>query len=282
MSKGLNEFLEIFFIGILMGSADILPGISGGTIALITGIYERLINGISNIHFSFIKYLLKRNFKEFKIKMAEEIDFELFIPLILGIGLAFFFLSNIITYLIYIYPAYIYSFFLGLIFASTYILYKKLKEINIKIIGLTIISAILTYFFIGLNPINANHSLITIFFSGLIAVCAMILPGISGSMILVLLGQYNYILNSLSSLNIVEIIVFMFGAIIGILGFSNILRYLIKHYENIIMALLIGVMLGTLRKPIIIITNSINNSIFYGVLFTIIGILLIIILEKKH
>ena len=101
-------------------------------------------------------------------------------------------------------------------------------------------------------------------------------------MILVLLGQYNYILNSLSSLNIVEIIVFMFGAIIGILGFSNILRYLIKHYENIIMALLIGVMLGTLRKPIIIITNSINNSIFYGVLFTIIGILLIIILEKKH
>ena len=111
MSKGLNEFLEIFFIGILMGSADILPGISGGTIALITGIYERLINGISNIHFSFIKYLLKRNFKEFKIKMAEEIDFELFIPLILGIGLAFFFLSNIITYLIYIYPAYIFLLF---------------------------------------------------------------------------------------------------------------------------------------------------------------------------
>ncbi len=263
-----------------MGSADIVPGISGGTIALITNIYERLVKGISNINFSFVKPFLKKDFKEFKLKLFDEIDFELFIPLILGIGLAFIFLSGVIDYLLKVFPTYIYSFFLGLIIASVYVLYSKLEEINIKLIIITIIGTALAYLFVGLNPIANNHSLIVIFFSGMIAVCAMILPGISGSLILILLGQYNYMLSALHNMNIVEIIVFVIGAVIGILSFSKFLNYLLENYETVTMAFLIGIMIGTLRKPFTIISLNITNSWINCLIFIIIGVFLIILLEK--
>ena len=178
-----------------MGSADIVPGVSGGTIALITGIYERLIYAISRIRFSFLKPLLKANFSEFKEKLIDEIDFELFVPLILGIGIAFITLAKVISYLLDTQTAYTFSFFLGLILASAYILYTRLENFNIKLIIISLIGIILSYIFVGLNPIATNHSLIVIFISGLIAICAMILPGISGSFLLLLLGQYQYMLN---------------------------------------------------------------------------------------
>lgn len=280
MKINIKEIISIFIKGILMGSADIVPGISGGTIALITNIYERLVKGISNINFSFVKPFLKKDFKEFKLKLFDEIDFELFIPLILGIGLAFIFLSGVIDYLLKVFPTYIYSFFLGLIIASVYVLYSKLEEINIKLIIITIIGTALAYLFVGLNPIANNHSLIVIFFSGMIAVCAMILPGISGSLILILLGQYNYMLSALHNMNIVEIIVFVIGAVIGILSFSKFLNYLLENYETVTMAFLIGIMIGTLRKPFTIISLNITNSWINCLIFIIIGVFLIILLEK--
>ncbi|WP_297982225.1 DUF368 domain-containing protein [uncultured Methanobrevibacter sp.] len=264
-----------------MGSADTIPGVSGGTIALITGIYERLVHAISEIRFSFIKPLIKLNFSEFKEKLIEEIDFELFIPLVLGIGIAILTLSKLITYLLETQTAYTFSFFLGLILASAYILYTKLEEINMKLIILTIIGIVLSYIFVGLNPIAANHSLIVLFFSGLIAICAMILPGISGSFLLLLLGQYEYMLNSLNSLNITEIIVFIIGALIGILGFSRVLNYLLENHETGTMAFLIGIMIGTLRLPVNQITTNLTGSWIICAILAIIGILLIIVLEKK-
>lgn len=238
------------------------------------------MKGISNINFSFVKPFLKKDFKEFKLKLFDEIDFELFIPLILGIGLAFIFLSGVIDYLLKVFPTYIYSFFLGLIIASVYVLYSKLEEINIKLIIITIIGTALAYLFVGLNPIANNHSLIVIFFSGMIAVCAMILPGISGSLILILLGQYNYMLSALHNMNIVEIIVFVIGAVIGILSFSKFLNYLLENYETVTMAFLIGIMIGTLRKPFTIISLNITNSWINCLIFIIIGVFLIILLEK--
>ena len=264
-----------------MGSADTIPGVSGGTIALITGIYERLIHAISSIKFGFIRPLLKLDFKGFKNKLLEEIDFELFIPLILGIGIAILTLSKVITYLLEYHTAYTFSFFLGLILASAYILYTKLDEINIKLIILTVIGIVLSYIFVGLNPIAANHSLIVLFFSGLIAICAMILPGISGSFLLLLLGQYEYMLNSLNSLNITEIVVFIAGAIIGILGFSKILNYLLENYESATMAFLIGIMVGTLRLPINQVTSNLTGSWLVCLILAVIGVVLIIVLEKK-
>ena len=281
MNFNLKDIILIFIRGFLMGSADTIPGVSGGTIALITGIYERLIHAISSIKFSFLKPLLKLDFGGFKEKLLEEIDFELFIPLVLGIAIAVLTLSKVIAYLLLNYTAYTFSFFLGLILASAYILYTKLDGINIKLIVLTVIGIVLSYIFVGLNPIAANHSLIVIFFSGIIAICAMILPGISGSFLLLLLGQYEYMLNSLNSLNITEIVVFIAGALIGILGFSKLLNYLLENYESATMAFLIGIMVGTLRLPVNQITSNLSGSWFVCLILAVIGVVLIIVLEKK-
>ena len=281
MNFNLKEFLTIFLKGIFMGSADIIPGVSGGTIALITGIYERLVHAISSINFTFVKPLLKGNMSEFKSKLLYEIDFALFIPLILGIGIAFLTLAKVITYLLVNQTAYTFSFFLGLILASAYILYTKLDGLNIKLIIATIIGIILAYVFVGLNPIAANHSLPVLFVSGLIAICAMILPGISGSFLLLLLGQYQYMLNALNNLNIVEILVFIVGAVIGILGFSKILNYLLENHESLTMAFLIGIMLGSLRLPVIKVTTTLNGSWILCIVLAIIAIVLIVVMERK-
>lgn len=281
MNFDLRELILIFLRGLCMGSADIVPGVSGGTIALITGIYERLIHAISCIKFSFLKPLLKGNMSDFKAKLIEEIDFELFIPLLLGIAIAFIVLAKVINYLLDTQTAYTFSFFLGLIFASAYILYTKLDGFNIKLIIITVIGILLSYIFVGLNPIATNHSLIVIFISGLIAICAMILPGISGSFLLLLLGQYQYMLNALNSRNLIEIIVFVIGAVIGILGFSRLLNYLLERYESATMAFLIGIMLGTLRLPIMKITTTINGSWIPCIILAIIAFVLIILLESK-
>ena len=267
-----------------MGAADIVPGVSGGTMALITGIYGYLIEAISNIKFGFIKPLFKGNLKGFWNQLLDEIDFKFFIPLVLGIGVAFLTLAKVVTYCMDVHTALTYSFFLGLIIASAVVLFRKLNEINIKTIFFAVIGCILTYIFVSLNPIAANHSLIVLFISGMIAICAMILPGISGSFLLLLLGQYEYMLNALHQLHFTEIIVFVVGALIGILGFSKILNYLLKHHEEITMAFLIGVMLGSLRVPLFEISNAVSMN-FSGLLpciiVAVIAFVIIVIMETK-
>lgn len=284
MNFNIKEAFLIFIRGLLMGSADIVPGVSGGTIALITGIYTHLVEAISKIKFGFIKPLFKGDLKGFKQQFLDEIDFKFFIPLILGIGVAFLTLAKVVTYCMDVYTALTYSFFLGLIISSAVILFRKLEKINIKHLLCALIGAILTYIFVSLNPIAANHSLLVIFISGMIAICAMILPGISGSFLLLLLGQYKYMLNALHQLHFSEIIVFIVGAVIGILGFSKILNYLLKNYEEFTMAFLIGVMLGSLKVPAVEIVNSVSMN-FSGLLpcliVAIIAFALIIILETR-
>lgn len=284
MNFNIKEAFLIFIRGLLMGSADIVPGVSGGTIALITGIYTHLVEAISKIKFGFIKPLFKGDLKGFKQQFLDEIDFKFFIPLILGIGVAFLTLAKVVTYCMDVYTALTYSFFLGLIISSAVILFRKLEKINIKHLLCALIGAILTYIFVSLNPIAANHSLLVIFISGMIAICAMILPGISGSFLLLLLGQYKYMLNALHQLHFSEIIVFIVGALIGILGFSKILNYLLKNYEEFTMAFLIGVMLGSLKVPAVEIVNSVSMN-FSGLLscliVAIIAFAIIIILETR-
>ena len=267
-----------------MGSADIVPGVSGGTIALITGIYAHLVEAISNIRFGFVKPLLKADFKGFWNQLLDEIDFKFFIPLILGIGVAFLTLAKVVTYCMDNHTALTYAFFLGLIIASAVILFRKLNQINMKNLLFALIGAVLTYIFVSLNPIAANHSLIIIFFSGMIAICAMILPGISGSFLLLLLGQYKYMLNALHELHFTEIIVFVVGALIGILGFSKILNYLLKNHEKVTMAFLIGVMLGSLKVPAVEIVNSVSLNLaglLPCLIVAVVGFGLILILETR-
>ena len=280
----IKDAFLIFIRGILMGSADIVPGVSGGTIALITGIYAHLVEAISNINFGFLKPLFKRDIRGFWSKLLEEIDFKFFIPLILGIGIAFLTFARVVTYCMDYHTALTYSFFLGLIIASAVILFKKIDKINIKHFLFVIAGFILTYIFVSLNPIAANHSLLVIFLSGLIAICAMILPGISGSFLLLLLGQYKYMLTAIHKFHFSEIIVFVIGALIGILGFSKILNFLLKNHEAVTMAFLIGVMLGSLKVPALEIVNSVTVN-FSGLIpcfiIAIIGFVLIIVLETR-
>ncbi|WP_432644890.1 DUF368 domain-containing protein [Methanobrevibacter sp.] len=267
-----------------MGSADIVPGVSGGTIALITGIYNHLVEAISKIRFAFLKPLFKGNISGFINGISEEIDFKFFIPLLLGIGVAFLTVANVVTYCMDYYTASTYSFFLGLIIASAVILFKKLDHINFKHILFALVGFILTFIFVSLNPIAANHSLPVLFISGMIAICAMILPGISGSFLLLLLGQYKYMLTALHDFNIIEIIVFAVGALIGILGFSKILNYLLKNHNGATMAVLIGVMIGSLRVPCVEIVNSVSLNfagLFPCLIVAIIGFAIIIILETR-
>lgn len=284
MNFDLKEAFLIFIRGVLMGSADIVPGVSGGTIALITGIYAHLVEAISKIRFGFVKPLFKGDFNGFLTQLFDEIDFKFFIPLVLGIGVAFLTLAKVVTYCMDTYTAWTYSFFLGLIIASAVILFRKLNEINLKNLLFALIGAILTFIFVSLNPIAANHSLLIIFISGMIAICAMILPGISGSFLLLLLGQYKYMLNALHQLHFTEIIVFVVGAVIGILGFSKILNYLLKNHEEVTMAFLIGVMLGSLKVPGVEILNSAGLNfagLFPCIIVAIIGFAIIIILETR-
>jgi putative membrane protein len=278
------ETFLIFIRGLLMGSADILPGISGGTIALITGIYERLVHGISKINFTFVKPLLKGDFKEFKSKLLDEVDFALFIPLLLGIGTAMLTLAKLVSYAMEVHTAFTYSFFLGLIVSSSYILFTKLSGINLRNIILAIIGFILAYIFVSLNPIATTHTLPVIFISGVIAICAMILPGISGSFLLLLLGQYEYMLNALHEMRLPEVITFIVGALIGILGFSKLLDYLLQHHEESTMALLIGVMIGTLKIPFVKISTTMAltlPNILPCIGLALIGLVIIIVLERK-
>lgn len=284
MSFDIREAILIFIRGVLMGSADIVPGVSGGTIALITGIYGHLVEAISRINFGFIKPLFKGDLKGFWIQLLDEVDFKFFIPLVLGIGVAFLTLAKVVTFCMDVYPAWTYSFFLGLIIASAVILFKKLNKISLKNVLFAALGCVLTYIFVSLNPIAANHSMIILFFSGMIAICAMILPGISGSFLLLLLGQYKYMLEALHSLRLTEIIVFVVGALIGILGFSKILNYLLKNHEEVTMAFLIGVMLGSLKVPGVEIINSVSMNfagLFPCLIVAVIGFALIIILETR-
>ncbi|BDZ69299.1 DUF368 domain-containing protein [Methanobacterium ferruginis] len=269
----------IFLRGLLMGTADIVPGVSGGTMALITGIYQRLVHAISQINANFIIAALKGDFAKSKEELLKW-DFSLFIPLLCGIGVAVLTVSKIMTVMLSVYTATTYAFFFGLILASAGFVYKHVEELNFKNIVFLLIGFVFAILFVGLNPIQTNHTLPIIFISGMLAVCAMILPGISGAFILLLLNQYEYMLAALNQLKFSDIITFCVGAVIGILSFSRILNYLLEHHKSITMAFLVGLMVGTLRLPYQKIATSMD-SIIPIIIAGVIGFALVIILERQ-
>lgn len=275
------EMIKIFLRGLLMGASDIMPGISGGTIALITGIYDKLIKSISNIKLLFLKPLFKGDFNGFKQQLLEEVDFEFFIPLGLGIAAAVLLMARIINYLLGNYAAFTYAFFAGLILSSVYVLYKQLDAFNIKAVLTTLIFAVLAYIFVGLNPMQASHSLPVLFISGFIAICAMLLPGISGSSLLLLLGQYEYMINALHQVSIIEIIVFLIGAVSGFMTMSRIIKYMLENHKQLTVATLIGIMLGSMRIPAQHIVNATQSSLPLCFIIALIGMAIVIFVERK-
>jgi putative membrane protein len=275
-----KDTLLIFVKGMFMGIADIIPGVSGGTIALITGIYERLVHSLSRINLRFIPRFFKRDFDGAK-RSIRDIDFQLFIPLIIAIGLAIFLMSNVIGYFLDNHEAATYAFFFGLILASAFLLFGKIDGLSAKVMLFAIAGFLIGFFFTGLNTLQIGDSesvaLPIVFLSGMIAICAMILPGISGAFILVLLGMYDYMIDVLRDLKFLEIFVFMIGALIGILAFSRVLDRVLRKYKSYTLAFLIGLMLGTLRLLYQDITESMV-SIVPVVISGLLGFCIIIIL----
>lgn len=243
-----KEYFKRFFEGILMGSANIVPGVSGGTIALIVGIYERLVHSINTIPKDLPIDLLKGDIPTFK-KKFKGIDFKFLVPLLLGVIVSVMSIARIMEYVMGVYPAQTFAFFFGLILASVTVIYNYIDRIDPGIVISASVGFIFVFFLVGLEAIKANHSLPMIFFSGMIAIISMILPGISGSYILLFLHQYHYMVHALNTMNLLVLSVFMAGAIIGLFTFAKVLDYLFEHHKSITMAFLFGLMLGALRVP---------------------------------
>lgn len=240
-----SHYLIILLKGIAMGAADVVPGVSGGTIAFISGIYEELLSSISGINIANLKLLKKEGFKA----AWKAINGNFLLALLSGIFISIVSLAKLISWLLENKPILVWSFFFGLVLASILYVAKQLTKWNAVTITLLILGAIVAYFITTLQPaISESSSLIFYFFAGALAICAMILPGISGSFILVLLGAYKPVLDAIHNRDVILLSVVAFGAVVGLLSFSKILRWLFDHHKNYTLAVLTGFILGSLNK----------------------------------
>ena len=244
MNRNLKDYSLLVLKGMGMGAADVVPGVSGGTIAFIVGIYEELIDSIKSINGATLKLLFTGRFSAF----WKAVNANFLLSIITGIGISIFSLAKIITYLLVYHPILVWSFFFGLVMASTWFVSKDIKQWNWKTIISFIIGAVVAFYITVATPAETPTHLFFIFLCGAIAICAMILPGISGSFILVLLGKYFYIMEAVKTFNIPVMLVFMAGATVGITSFSRILSYALRKLHDITIAVLAGFMLGSLNK----------------------------------
>lgn len=242
--RSIKDYLIILLKGIGMGASDVVPGVSGGTIAFITGIYEELIHSIKSINGEAVKLILKFKFFDFWNK----INGNFLLAVFSGILISIFSLAHLIEHLLTNHPVYIWSFFFGLIVASVIYIIRDIKKWNFSIVLSLIIGFALAFWITTITPAETSISAWFIFLCGSIAICAMILPGISGSFILVLLGKYQYILSAVTDFKISVIAIFAAGAIVGLISFSNFLSWLLKKFRFQTIAILAGFMGGSLNK----------------------------------
>ena len=300
MQRNLIDYLIISLKGIAMGAADAVPGVSGGTIALISGIYEELITSISNINLSLFKTLFSKGFKTF----WSQLNGNFLLALLSGIILSFVSFMRLAKYLIENEPILIWSFFFGLIIASIYFVGKQITKWGLLVIIGLIIGAVVAFYISTLPSMANNENSYFLFFAGALAICAMILPGISGSFILVILGAYKTLSDALHDFDLKKIIIFAVGAVIGLLSFSHLLKWLFKHFHNLTLAILTGFIFGSLNKvwpwketvttytdskgiemPLVeqsVLPSSYegDNQLLFAILLMFVGFLTIFILEK--
>jgi len=257
MKKYFNPIL--FFKGMAMGAANVIPGVSGGTIALITGIYERLINAIKSFDLKALKLLLQFKFKEF----AAYTDLQFLVPVFLGLVAAVLSLAKLFEYLFIHYPVYIWAFFFGLVLASVYYVGKTVEKWNAATIISFIVGTAIAVWVTMMHPATENDSPLYLFFTGVVAIVSMILPGLSGSFVLILLGNYQLVaIDAINHFNLRVLIPFALGAIAGLIAFSHFLSWLFKRYKNETIALLTGFILGSLsvlwpwKKPVYLMVDG--------------------------
>jgi putative membrane protein len=243
--RTLREYGGLALRGICMGASDIVPGVSGGTMAFILGIYEELINSIRTVGTpEFLQAVLKFRFKDiFRI-----LNWEFLLSVGLGILIAILTMSSALEWLLINQPVYLWSFFFGLVLASVYTVSKRVSSWSSGQKIALIAAAVAAYFLVGAVPLQTPNAWWFLFLSGALAICAMILPGISGAFILVLLGKYHYVLAAVNDRDFITLALVGLGAVIGLVTFAQVIGYFFKRHHNTTVALLTGLMIGSLRK----------------------------------
>ncbi len=280
-----------------VGIANIIPGVSGGTIALITGIFERLINAIKSFGLSSLSVLIKGRFKEF----AKITDLYFLIALFAGVIIAIVLLARIFDFLFNQYPVFIWAFFFGLILASVYFVGKTVENWKLSAISSFIIGTVLAVMFTFLTPAGQNNSFFYLVLCGVVAVCSMILPGLSGSFVLILMGNYQLVaIDAINNRDINVLIPVLIGAVGGLVAFSHILAWVFKRYKDQTIAALTGFILGSLgiiwpwKSPIEELFGNklkvigydyflpeLNLEFFFAIIIMIIGFVCIWIMERS-
>lgn len=299
MQRSFREYFTITLKGMAMGAADVVPGVSGGTIAFITGIYQELIATISGVDLSLFKTWKTKGFKV----MWEQLNGSFILALLTGILISVFTLMRLTNFLLEEHPVLIWSFFFGLILASVWFVAKQIPKWNFKMIIGLLAGAAFAYYIVSLPPSESATSNWFLFIAGAIAICAMILPGISGAFILVLLGAYKTVTEAAQNFDLKTLGIVALGAVFGLLSFSHILKWLFKHYSNITLAVLTGFIAGSLNKiwpwkkvleteqygeKVLIIKEvsvlpwnfEANSYLFPAIILMLTGFLLILILER--
>ena len=245
MSRTIKDYVVIGLKGMAMGAADVVPGVSGGTIAFISGIYEELLTSISNVNLTLLKTLKSEGIT----KAWQQLNGSFLLALLTGIFISIVTLAKVIKWLLENEPILLWSFFFGLVLASIIYIGKQINKWNIGIVIVALLGAVIAFYITTLNPlVSENSSTLFLFLAGAIAICAMILPGISGAFILVLLGAYKPILAAVNDRNFTIIASVGAGAIVGLLAFSRVLKWLFAHYKNYTLAALTGFIVGSLNK----------------------------------
>lgn len=285
--------------GMAMGAADVVPGVSGGTIAFISGIYEELIDSINNINIKALYILRKEGFQAF----WKYVNGTFFVFLFAGIGISVFSLAKVLTHLLAAHPILLWSFFFGLIIASVWLVSKSITEWSLTTVIAILIGGIVAYYITTIQNTAEIQGEWFILVSGALAICAMILPGISGAFILLLLGSYDVVLGAIADRNFLIIGLFGLGCVIGLVSFARVLKFLFKRFHNITIAILTGFMIGSLNKvwpwketlsyrtnshgetvPFIqenVLPGSVEeNFMLYAIFCMLSGFLLIVILER--
>lgn len=250
--NNLKKYLMVTLKGACMGAADVIPGVSGGTIAFIMGIYDEFVGSIASINAEAMKLLFKGQFKAF----WKHINGTFLVSIVLGIGISVVLLAGLMQTLLTVYPIQTWAFFFGLIVASSIFILRGISGWKLREILFLIFGGVLGVTVCTLSPTQTPDALWFIFLSGAIAICAMILPGISGSFILLILGKYQYIMAAISGLvagenfgqNLLILCVFLVGAVVGILGFSKFLHWLLARWNKETLIVLAGFIIGSLVK----------------------------------
>lgn len=244
MKRNFVDYFILVFKGMAMGAADVVPGVSGGTIAFISGVYEELIATLNSINLNSLKTLKLQGVSA----TWKKINGNFLLALFVGILLSILTLSKLVAWLLLEEPVLLWAFFFGLVLASIIFVLKKINQWNSAVFLGLILGGVFAYQLTQLNALGNSDSNWYLFLSGAIAICAMILPGISGAFILVILGSYANVLQALNDKDIAKITIFMTGALIGILSFSRLLKWLFKRFKNMTLAVLTGFMIGALSK----------------------------------